>query len=135
MRNYYNTYNAEEIIDWQDRKIGIALLKHILDNIYNPLITYSDLAYRANFASGPRALDHHLGDLSSFCKANGLPLISAVVINKRDGVPGNGFFTYFYGDIPQHKQYEKLGEEYQDIIKCRRELQRMLYWMENNICA
>ena len=135
MGNYYNTYNAEEIIDWQDKKIGIVLLKHILDNIYNPLITYSDLAYRANFASGPRALDHHLGALSLFCKENGMPLISAVVINKRDGIPGNGFFTYFYGDIPEHKRYEKLDEEYQNIIKCRWELQRMLNWLEHNYVA
>lgn len=127
---YKAIYNNEEIIDNEDKLIGIALVKHILTNVYNPLICYGDLARRVGFSTGHGTLDSHLGNLSAFCEANGLPRISAVVINKATGTPGKGFFTYFYGDIPEIKWYEKLGVEYKKIIQTRHQLQHMLNWLE-----
>lgn len=126
-----NIYNAEEIIDWQDKLIGVALLRYIVDHIYNPLISYGTLARKANFASGPRALAPHLGNLSKFCQLNGLPKISAVVINET-GIPGNGYFDYFYGTISDEKKMCVLTKEYNDIVKYKAQLSRLLAWMEND---
>lgn len=123
-------YNAEEIIDGQDKLIGITLLKHILANLYNPLICYGDLARRVGFSSGHGTLDHQLGNLSAFCEANGMPRISAVVINRATSIPGNGFFTSFYGDISDKEKMEKLSTEYANIIKARCQLKQMLNWLE-----
>lgn len=127
---YKPNYNHEEIINNEDKLVGIALVKHILANIYNPLICYSDLARRVGYSTGHGTLDCHLGNLSAFCEANGMPLISAVVINKETSLPGNGFFTYFYGDIPENKRIEHLNVEYAGIIKARYQLQKMLNWLQ-----
>lgn len=130
--NNYNMYNDQQIIDSQDKIIGIALLEHILGNIYNPLLTYGDLARKAHFASGPRALATPLGNLSYFCECNGLPRISAVVINSESGVPGHGFFEGFYGNLSETKWFEKLNEEYANIKKAKNELRALLNWLKNN---
>jgi len=131
---YKKFYENEQWIDCEEKRIFIVLLQHVLDNVYNPLITYGDLARRVGYSTGHGTLDAKLGNISSFCEANGLPRISAVVINKLKNKPGNGFFKYFYGDISEAEEWKRLGEEFNGIIKNKNELKKMLCWLKTGYC-
>lgn len=63
------------------------------------LITYGDISRKLNKAINPRNLDNPLGELSLLAQDNGYPKISAIVVNQESGMPGAGFFNYFYGGI------------------------------------
>lgn len=60
------------------------------------VIYYAELAAKVGIEN-PRNLDKPLGVLSTKCKENGLPLISTVVINREDNLPGGGYFDIFGG--------------------------------------
>ena len=72
------------------------------------LITYGDLANEMNIGINPRNLDHPLGDLSDYCVHEcSLPKLSAIVVNKDEYIPGDGYFKYFYSGISR-EHWEQL---------------------------
>ena len=54
----------------------------------------------------------NLGDISFTCKENGLPPISALVVNKDERMPGAGFFAAY---CPE-KKGDDLPEVWMDIF-------------------
>lgn len=87
-------YLTEECCDADIIEIAQVLLRHVIK--YKTVITYGDLARELSFEINPRNLDRPLGCISEVCLKNGVPPISAMVVNKDKFIPGAGFFKCFY---------------------------------------
>ena len=62
------------------------------------LMFYQELCNKLSFRVDSRHVDKYLGDISFACKENGLPPLSAIVVNKENCFPGQGFYkAYFPG--------------------------------------
>lgn len=85
------------------------LLLELKINNEKALITYRDLAEKLAFDINPRNLDNPLGVISDYCKEQGMPLLSTLVVNKETYMPGAGYFKYYY---PNKKK-----NEYEAIFK------------------
>ena len=73
--------------------------------------------------SYPRHVDRFLGDISFACKENGLPPLSAIVVNKEDYIPGAGFFSaYFPGNKIKKEKRDEI------IMGIYKELREYPYW-------
>ena len=86
-------YFGKKAIDY---KVAELLLNHVINNLDNPVITYGELASKISPDFNPQNLNEPLGNISDLCKENGFPFISGTVVNKDTGLPGNGFYKYFY---------------------------------------
>lgn len=106
-----------------DYKVAELLLNHVINNLDNPIITYGELASKISLNFNPQNLSEPLGNISDLCKENGFPLISGVVVNKDTGLPGEGFYTYFFN--------ERSMREWEDIFrKCLSDVKRCTRWQE-----
>ena len=77
---------------------AITLLTHYISSVSrgkDPLISYGELCKKISFHPSPRCVDVYLGDLSYACKDNGLPPISAIVVNNDKRLCGDGFFKAY----------------------------------------
>ena len=74
------------------------------------MVTYKQLAAKISPDFNPRNLGGYLGCISYECKENGLPLISSIVVNQDSGLPGEGFFNYYYKEKSM-SDWEKIFEE------------------------
>lgn len=99
------------------------LLKCIINNQSEPIITYGELASKISNDFNPRNLNKYLLDVSDVCKENGFPLISSIVVNKNTGLPGEGFYNYFYKDQPM-KEWENIYN------KCKSEIINCMSWQK-----
>ncbi len=98
--------------------VAEILIKHVINNQNNPMVTYKQLAAKISSDFNPRNLGGYLGCISDECKENGLPLISSIVVNQDSGLPGEGFFNYYYKERPM-SDWEKIFEECKsDVINC-----------------
>lgn len=88
-----------------------SVLVDVLAGEEPKLISYSDLIKRMKSDMNPRNLDKPLGELSSFCKENGMPLISSIVVNKDTLMPGAGYFKYYFPGLGEKEQLERYFEE------------------------
>lgn len=101
-------------------QVAILLLKHVIENANNPMISYKQLGAKIS----PEFNYHHLlgdplGRISEVCKENALPYLSGVVINETYGIPGPGFFEYFYGH--DERSWDKIHNECMaNVISCRK---------------
>jgi hypothetical protein len=77
------------------RALGEQLLLCIKVDGDNALITYGDLCKRVGNIVTPLNSSEFLGDLSVLCYENNMPLISAIVVNKEQYIPGDGFFKLY----------------------------------------
>lgn len=113
-------YFGKKAIDY---KVAELLLNHVINNLDNPVITYGELASKISPDFNPQNLSEPLGNISDVCKENGLPLISGVVVNKDTGLPGEGFYTYFFN--------ERSMGEWKDIYrKCLSDVKSCTRWQE-----
>lgn len=104
-----------------NRDVAISLLKYVIDNQDDSIITYGDLVKKLPFDYNPRNLDKPLGVISSACLANDLPPISSIVVNKDTRLPGEGFYKQFYLNINWQKDMQKIFEENKlAILNCTR---------------
>lgn len=81
----------EEYRNPKSVEIAVKLLEYYLENkdSYNKgIITYGELCKKLSFEMNPRVIERNLGDISFTCKENGLPPISALVVNKDERMPG-----------------------------------------------
>ncbi len=88
----------EKYKDFASTGIAIKLLEHYLENEDDEnrvLITYGDLCKKLSFDMNPRNIERPLGNISFACKDNGLPPISALVVEKDGMMPGPGFFKAY----------------------------------------
>ena len=79
--------------DWDRVRDGLmASITEVARN--KSLIAYSDLIRDVPEIEGPQshALAEMLGEIGQRCHSEGLPLLSALVVNKDTGMPGPGFF-------------------------------------------
>lgn len=120
-----NCSGSKEIIISEDfYKISLnltvaeKLIKHVISNSNNPVITYGQLAAKISPDFNPRNLGNYLGCISDECKENGLPLISSIVVNQDSGLPGEGFYNYYYGERPV-SEWENIFEECKtNVMNC-----------------
>lgn len=71
----------------------------------------------------PQNLSEPLGNISDLCKENGFPLISGVVVNIDTGLPGDGFYKYFYNEMSMC--------EWEDIFRrCISDVKNCTGWQE-----
>lgn len=126
-------------IDTETVELGLVLVKHVLThNRENGRITYKQLSEAADGIEYWRNMGNSLGLLSSLCKRNGWPLISAVVINDSDNMPGNGFFTEFFpnvkGDIAR---IETWLQEYNKVYtkENRINIEKLKQYLEEVSCS
>jgi len=108
-------YISGVVIKSEHILIATVLLNKLEDK-GNEIITYSELSSSIGGLLNPRNLDHPLGDLSAICRENGLPLISAIVVNKDTMMPGDGFIKYFYNHL------KSKNEKDAQTIKCINEV-------------
>lgn len=98
--------------------IAEILIKHVISNQNDPVITYGQLALQISPDFNPHILGDYLGYVSDECKKNGLPLISSIVVNQDSGFPGEGFYNYYYGERPM-REWDQIFEECKlDVINC-----------------
>lgn len=95
------------------QQVAIALLEAVIEK--NIPITYKNLSEKLHNAISPRNLGIPLGKFSNACKENGVPLISAVVINSGSNSPGNGFYTEFFGKVAKDRKEQIFIEEYNKV--------------------
>lgn len=101
-----------------DYTVAEILLNHVINNRNDPVITYGELAKKIDSDFNPHNLGRYLGNISDVCKENGLPLISGIVVNKDSGLPGEGFYDYYYGGRPMN-EWENIFEECKlNVISC-----------------
>lgn len=83
-------------------------------------ICYKDFCKKMNYKLHWRSCKLHrlLGNLSDLCVENGLPPITAVIINKGLKRPGDGFFEFFYPNIPTSKYKKQFSKCLSDILEC-----------------
>ena len=72
-----------------------VLLKLLKENKEKALITYGDLCNKIGNMVTPRNTAGYLIDLSDWCHEFGAPMISALVVNQREYMPGTGFFDLY----------------------------------------
>ena len=98
--------------------VAEILIKYVISNRDNPVITYKELALKISQDFNPRCLSPFLGNISNECKENGLPYISGIVVNKNTGLPGEGFYKEFYQER-SCGEWEKINQKCKsDIINC-----------------
>jgi hypothetical protein len=103
-------------------KIAEQLLIKINDENDNIKITYGDLSKRMGGYPHWRNLNRYLGDLSSLCHDNDLPLISAIVVNAKTRVAGDGFLGLYHGYLKTEQEKDK------KYIECLEEVRRYKHW-------
>lgn len=103
LRERFEFVLTDECYDDLTIDTAVALLRHFIST--GNTIYYSDLAKKMTIPIESINLNDPLGRISNACKENGLPLLSAVVINKENDMPGDGFYGYFF---PQAKEEEWL---------------------------
>ena len=80
-----------------ERQYAQLLLRAVKNKEFT--VTYSDLADRVDPPANPRNVGRNIEHISILCHELGLPLLSAMVVNKATGNAGEGFYPL----------YEKLG--------------------------
>jgi len=85
------------------------------------VISYSELGNRIGIDTkelkGREKIKYLLGDLSCYSFDNGMPLISIMVVGKKNGRPGDGFYTLYKEKRGlQVKKNKDLTEEQKDKI-------------------
>lgn len=98
--------------------VAKQLLIYIIENP-NQTITYKELTELCDNKVHYRfSLNGVLGEISELCRLNHLPLVSAIVCNKKTKLPGAGFFGYFFPQLSEKDwkvQFEKCKAE---IFSC-----------------
>jgi hypothetical protein len=100
--------------------VGEILLDHIenCEDDDDLLITYGEVARRLPYEFNPRNLDSPLGTLSDTCKDMGLPLISTIVVNQEEKMPGVGYFKYFFGERKKLQWVDIFIEQLNRVKEC-----------------
>lgn len=114
------------------KAIAIKLLEHILNQQGDLYITYGELSKRCGSVIPPHHLGSFLGEISEMCKENGLPLLSAIVVNGETGYPGTGFYEYFFPGQPYSAWETIRNREHQSIKSSKREWKALLGCLVGN---
>lgn len=72
-----------------------VLLKLLKEDKNKALITYKELCSGIGNMIIPRNTAGFLGDISEWCHEVGAPMISVIVVNQKNYMPGSGFFDLY----------------------------------------
>lgn len=110
----------------------LAFLARLCTENETPIITYGDLSKCLSVPISPRNLDSPLGQVSAFCKAHGMPLLSVIVVNQDTLTPGDGFFKYFF---PQAKRndWDEIYIHQLNAVKAYMNWDDLVKWTEQYI--
>ena len=75
-----------------------VLLKHIIET-KGKHITYGEFCKKLSFEAYPEFVDKLFGPICYSCLESGLPPASAIVVNKDEMIPGEGFIKAYYPHI------------------------------------
>jgi|GEM_PF-4170142 Methylated DNA-protein cysteine methyltransferase len=109
-------FNTTIEVTYLHKLIIEQLLNKVENDRGNELITYGELSKRIGGKPTPRNLAKPLGEVSTICKENNLPLITAIVVNGDTMLPGDGFIKEFFDHIKDPIQKER------QCIKCINEV-------------
>ena len=105
-------------------EVAVKLLEHYIDS-KDGIITYGDLCKKLSFDISPRNIEKLLGDVSYTCKENGVPPLSALVVNKGENRPGDGFFhVYFPGE--KREKWDMIWLEVYNKIRLYNDWEKVL---------
>lgn len=104
IRRIYMFFIPEDCNNEYVKEIAIKLLQHIIST--KQFITYGQLSLKMSFDINPRIIERPLGRISYACINNGLPPISAMVVNQETQMPGKGFFNEYCREIKQKDTQE-----------------------------
>ena len=104
--------------------VAKTLVDRIKKHGENARIYYSDLCSLIDNVVGCRQIASYIGDISCWCYEIDAPMLSALVINKDENMPGKGFFTLYaeLNDIARVEDEDKLKiwiDEYRKVINYR----------------
>ena len=104
--------------------VAKILVDRIKKHGENARIYYSDLCSLIDNVVGCRQIASYIGDISCWCYEIDAPMLSALVINKDENMPGKGFFTLYaeLNDIARVEDEDKLKiwiDEYRKVINYR----------------
>ncbi|MCH5146011.1 hypothetical protein [Desulfovibrio sp. UIB00] len=94
-----NYFDDEDKRHWPWRAVQVWQIL-VSKAVNKQLMTYGELANILGF-EGARVLAHPLGHIAVYCKKNGLPPLTSLVVNV-GGSPGDGF--------PDKEKYSPLDE-------------------------
>lgn len=98
----------------------IDIAKILLDKITRDRnlvsITYGQLADRLVPKMNPRNLDRPLGQISDFCKDNGMPLLSTIVVSQNTLLPGDGYFRCFFPNTKKELYKKVFLEQKAEVV-------------------
>lgn len=78
-------------------------------------IKYGRLAEMLVPKMNPQNLNIPLGKVSDFCKEHTMPLLSSIVVNDRNYLPGPGYYEYYF---PSAKSYEDQKRIFKEQRSC-----------------
>lgn len=108
----------ENEMDYVHTAIAEVLFKLLRDNSKQAMITYGELSDQIDNLVSPRNTASYLGDLSVWAHEAGAPMISALVINQKDLMPGKGFFK-LYAELTGKKVKNENEVFKTELIKVR----------------
>ncbi len=103
--------------------VAEILIKYVISNQDNPVITYKELALKISQDFQPLNTRFYLKNISNECKKNGLPYISGIVVNGYTGLPGETFYKDFY-------QERSCGEWEEIFQKCKSDIINCTLWQD-----
>ena len=75
--------------------IVTVLVERLKKNPSESVITYSELCQKIGNQVNCRNVASYLGDISCWCNEIGAPMLSALVINRKNNRPGKGFYKLY----------------------------------------
>lgn len=111
--------------DSTTKKIAKVLLRQVINNKYNPLITYGEVSNRLNGEVAPENLKPFLYVIADFCKDNNFPYLTAIVCTQKYGMPGNGFYKTYFPEVGEDEK-----ERMKTLNSCLNEIMEYNNWDE-----
>lgn len=118
----YSMFSTSIEVNETHMLIAAQLVNKLSKEKGNELITYGELSKKIGGKPDPWNLAKPLGELSTICNDNNMPLISAIVVNGDTMLPGDGFIREFYDHIKNPIEKEK------QCIKCINEVIAYNHW-------
>lgn len=100
--------------------VGEILLNQIKQagNKGESIITYGDVVRQLPYEFNPENLNGPLCHLSELCRKLRLPLISTIVVNQRDMIPGPGYYKAFFPGTKESQRVDVFMEQYNRVKAC-----------------
>lgn len=125
-REFMKKEKKIELNDYQ-KEVATTLIEFIKEN-KNQTIYYSDLAEKVGRSKrAAQSMGATLGKISRLCNKCNLPMLSAIVCNKRKHNPSEGFFR-LYSELKNNGKELPSKEEKYKILRKEQKAVKMTDW-------